>query len=104
MFGPAKSYSSARASLHNLASLLRDESDLAGARPLCERALAIREEVLAAAECALVTHQATGGPHHPWTKDAARITADALAALGRADEAVQRYARLSIKTGTQRQE
>ena len=81
--------------LHNLASLLRDESDLAGARPLCERALAIREEVLVAAECALVTHQATGGPHHPWTKDAARITADALAALGRADEAVQRYGRLN---------
>jgi hypothetical protein len=27
------------------------------------------------------------GPQHPWTKDSARVTADALDALGRADEA-----------------
>jgi hypothetical protein len=40
-------------SLNNLASLLQAQGDLAGARPLFERALAIREKVL--------------GPDHPHT-------------------------------------
>jgi hypothetical protein len=36
---------------------------------------------------ALATHERLNGPNHTWTKDSARITADALDALGRADEA-----------------
>ena len=46
---------------------------LVGARPLYERALAIFEKAL--------------GPDHAQTKDSARVTADALDALGRAEEA-----------------
>jgi tetratricopeptide (TPR) repeat protein len=34
------------ASINNLGALLRDQGDFAGARSLCERALAIREKVL----------------------------------------------------------
>jgi Tetratricopeptide repeat len=40
-------------SLNNLAHLLHDQGDYAGARPLSERALAIREKAL--------------GPEHPYT-------------------------------------
>jgi hypothetical protein len=53
-------------------------------------------EALAAAECALLTHEATSGLHHPWTKDTARVTADALDALGRADEAAALRVRYGI--------
>jgi hypothetical protein len=52
-------------SLDNLALLLSDQGDLAGARPLYERALAIREKVL--------------GPEHPDTislKNAASLFQD----------------------------
>jgi hypothetical protein len=35
-------------SLSNLATVLKDQGDVAGARPLCERALAIYEKVLGA--------------------------------------------------------
>ncbi len=101
--------------LNNLANLLLDQGDLAAARPLCARALAIGENVLgsehpltgrlrsnyarlllaagdpaaalAASEAALATHEKSLGPNHPWTADSARITADALAALGRTAEA-----------------
>ena len=45
---------------------------LVGARPLYERALAIFEKAL--------------GPDHAQTKDSARVTADALDALGRIEE------------------
>jgi hypothetical protein len=38
-------------------------------------------------EAALAAHDNILGTDHPWTKDSARVTADALAALGRADEA-----------------
>ena len=47
------------ASLSNLAKLLREQGDFAGARPLLERALSIREKVL--------------GPEHP-TRQRASIT------------------------------
>jgi hypothetical protein len=40
-------------SLNDLAALLQDQGDLVGARPLCERALAIYEKTL--------------GPEHPNT-------------------------------------
>ena len=69
-------------SLNNLARLLQDQGDLAGARPLLERALAIREKAL--------------GPEHLLTKGSAHVAADALAALGRADEATALRARYGL--------
>ena len=53
-------------------------------------------EALSAAEPALVTHEATGGPQHRWTKDTALVNADALDALGRADEAAALRERYGI--------
>jgi hypothetical protein len=50
---------------------------------------------------ALLAHEATGGLDHPWTKDSARTTADALAALGRAEEAAALRARFGIETDGQ---
>ena len=38
-------------------------------------------------EAALATHQASFGTNHPWTEASARVTADALDALGRTEEA-----------------
>jgi hypothetical protein len=142
---------------NNLAALLHEQGDLAGARPLFERALAIREKALGPehprvatvlsnlarllnrtghtkeaepmfqraiavgeealgpdhpltqryrsqyarlfldtcrpadallmAEAALAVHATVNGPSHPWTKDSAQVTADALDALGRSEEA-----------------
>jgi tetratricopeptide (TPR) repeat protein len=116
-------------SLNNLAYLLRDQGDLAAARPLFERALAIYEKVLGPehpdtnrvcnnfarllladgnaakaltySEAALAAHKKALGEDHRWTKDSARVAADALDALGRADEAAELYARFSIKTDVQ---
>jgi tetratricopeptide (TPR) repeat protein len=64
--------------LNNIADLLRAQGDFAGARPLHERALAIYEKAL---------HDKALGRDHPRTKDSARVTADALDALGRTEEA-----------------
>jgi tetratricopeptide (TPR) repeat protein len=103
------------ASLHNLANLLRDQGDFAVARRLFERALAMQEkmlgpahpdtnrthlnlsrlllqigsstEALALAEKARANHDEALGPDHSWTKDSARVTADALDALDRTEEA-----------------
>jgi tetratricopeptide (TPR) repeat protein len=103
------------ASLNNLAGLLLKHGDLAGARPLYERALAICEkalgrehpnanrvrcnlchllllighstEALPLGETALAAHDKALGRGHAWTMDSARVTADALDALGRAEEA-----------------
>jgi Tetratricopeptide repeat len=44
-------------------------------------------EALTAAQAALATHKAASGLNHPWTKESARVTADALDALGRTEEA-----------------
>ena len=103
-------------SLNNLAVLLQDQGDLAGARPLYRaRAGDLRKgarprasqtpiaraaicpaccfvighptEALALGETALAAHDKALGPDHAWTKDSARVTADALDALGRAEEA-----------------
>ena len=41
-------------------------------------------EALALSETALVAHDKVLGRDHAWTKDSARVTADALDALGRA--------------------
>ena len=165
------------ASLGGLAGVLERQGDLAGARPLCERALAIREKVLGAehpdtatslsnlarllgksghtddaeamfkraitigekapasfstqgapplglghpltqrycSHCArlfldtgratealslgqatLATRETASGPNHPWTKDSARVTADALDAQGRMDKAAELRARHGI--------
>ena len=39
-------------------------------------------EALQLARAALAVHERANGPNHPWTKDSAGVTADALAALG----------------------
>jgi hypothetical protein len=44
-------------------------------------------EGLTIAQCALATHEVASGLNHPWTRDSARVTADALDGLGRAEEA-----------------
>jgi tetratricopeptide (TPR) repeat protein len=102
-------------SLNSLAVLLRDEGDLAGAQPFFDRAIAIGDKALGTehpltrryqshyarlllmtnhpvkalqlGEAALATHEKTSGATHQWTKDSARVTADALDALGRSLEA-----------------
>jgi tetratricopeptide (TPR) repeat protein len=102
-------------SLDNLAVLLRDQGDFAGAGPLFKRALASFErafgpehpdtncarcnrsrllllsglptEALTLGESALNAHDKLLGRGHAWTKDSARVTADALDALGRTEEA-----------------
>jgi tetratricopeptide (TPR) repeat protein len=101
--------------LNNLGRLLRDTGHAAEAEPLFGRAIAIGEkalgrdhsrtqryashyarlllqtgraaEALPMAQFALATHGAASGPNHPWTKDSARVTADALDALDRREEA-----------------
>jgi len=44
-------------------------------------------EALTFGETALAAHDKVLGPNHPYTKDSARVTADALDALGRTEEA-----------------
>jgi hypothetical protein len=44
-------------------------------------------EALALGQSALAAHDKVLGRHHAWTKDSARITADALDALGRTEDA-----------------
>jgi hypothetical protein len=44
-------------------------------------------EAHALGETALAAHDKVLGQDHPWTKDSARVTADALDALGRTEEA-----------------
>jgi tetratricopeptide (TPR) repeat protein len=105
-------------SLSNLAFLLHAQGDLAGARPLYERALAIDEhpntnlvrnnlsrllllighstQALTLGETALTAHDKAIGPNHPWTKDSARVTADALDALGRTEQAKALRERYSL--------
>src|SRR5262249_54255431 len=119
------------ASLNNLALLLQGQGDLAAARPLFERALAIREkargpehpdtnrvrchlprlltpsgharEALGPADTALRAHEKVLGPNHRWTKDTARVTAEALDALGRADQAVALRARYGVERDRENQ-
>jgi hypothetical protein len=45
-------------------------------------------EALACSEAALAVHEKVLGENHSWTQESARITADALVALGRVEEAV----------------
>ena len=104
-------------SLGNLATLLQDQGDFEGARPLLERALGLAESALgsehpntnrvrsnlakalvaignfADAEklgaVALALHESALGPSHAWTVDAAAVVAQALEAAGRSGEAAQ---------------
>ena len=111
-------------SLNNLAVLLHEQGDLAAARPLYERALTIYEkavgpdqattnrgrrnlarllvavhcpaEALVLGQAALAAHESALGPDHAWTVDSARVTAEALDALGRTDEADALRARYKL--------
>jgi tetratricopeptide (TPR) repeat protein len=99
----------------NLALLRQADGDLAGALTLFERALAINAnnraayssgtkpeihdlallalkvgrptEAFTLGQTALDAHDKALGQDHPWTKNSARVTADALDALGRTEEA-----------------
>jgi tetratricopeptide (TPR) repeat protein len=113
-------------SLSNLASVLTDGGELAKARTYCERALAIFEmvspehpwanrirshlahlllslggaaaETLTFSETALAGHEKILGRNHQWTRDSAETAADALANLGRADEALALRERFGLIT------
>jgi tetratricopeptide (TPR) repeat protein len=111
-------------SLSNVATLLSKGGYTEEAEPLFKRAVAIGEKVvglghpltqryhslyarlfldtgraaqaLSVAQAALATHEATLDPNHSWTKDSARVTADALDAQDRTDEAAELRARYGI--------
>jgi tetratricopeptide (TPR) repeat protein len=111
-------------SLCNLARLLSKCAHAEDAEPLFKRAIAIGEKVLglghpstqryrshcarhflntgratealSLARAALATHEKASGPNHPWTKDSARLMADALDAQSRSDEAAELRARYGI--------
>ena len=102
-------------SLSNLGRLLRDLGQPDKAEPLFLRAIAVGDkglgakhpltqryqsqyarlllmtdrpaEALQLARTALAAHERVNGPNHIWTRDSAGVTADALAALGLAEEA-----------------
>jgi hypothetical protein len=57
-------------------------------------------EGLTFGEIALAGHEKVLGKNHRWTKDSARTTADALAALGRADEAAALRERYGLEPDT----
>jgi tetratricopeptide (TPR) repeat protein len=113
VFGPE--HPETASTVNNLGGLLNDNGDFAGARTYLARALAILEkalgpehpyanrtrynlsvllinsglvtETLSLSETALAAHDKVLGRDHAWTKDSARVTADALDALGRTGEA-----------------
>jgi tetratricopeptide (TPR) repeat protein len=114
-------------SLSNLARILRDQGEFARAEQMFLRASAtgakalgtedpltqrIRShyarlllmtdrpsEALPLAEKALAVHRAVFGPNRDWTEDSARVTADALGALGRANEAAALRAQYGLGAG-----
>jgi tetratricopeptide (TPR) repeat protein len=114
-------------SLNNLGRLLFEAGEPSQSAPLLQRAIAIGEKILGAehpsaqyykcgfarllldtgraaeahdlAAAALAIHAATNGPNHNWTKGSARVTADALDALGRAAEAVMLRKHFGIECG-----
>ena len=122
VFGPE--HLDTAGSLRGLAHLLQAQGNLAKARPLCERALPIFEKVygsqhphtnraridlawvllaegnaaeaLTYSEVALAALELALGADDRETKFSASIAADALAALGRSDEAAELYARFGI--------
>jgi eukaryotic-like serine/threonine-protein kinase len=54
-------------------------------------------QALGLGQTALAAHESALGRDHAWTKDSARVTADALAALGRADEAAALRERYGLR-------
>jgi tetratricopeptide (TPR) repeat protein len=118
-------HSDTATSLSSLGLLLADLGETDEAERLLRRAIAIGEKTLGAehpltqlylsryarlllmteraadalrlGEPALATHARVNGPSHPWTKDSARVAADALDALGRADEAKALRVKYSIE-------
>jgi hypothetical protein len=57
-------------------------------------------EALTFSETALAGHAKIFGQNHRWTRDSAGTTADALAALGRADEALALRKRYGLESET----
>jgi len=53
-------------------------------------------EALALGQTALAAHDKALGPTHPWTKDSSHVTADALDALGRTEEATTLWERHGV--------
>ena len=110
--------------LSNIARLLSKSGHTDDAEPLFKRVIAIKEkalglgnpqtqrhcshyarhcldtgratEALSLGQAALAAHEMASGPNHPWTKDSARVTADALDAQGNTDEAAELRARYGI--------
>ena len=54
-------------------------------------------EALGLGQAALAAHDNALGSEHAWTRDSARVTAAALDALGRADEATAMRARYGLE-------
>jgi len=50
-------------------------------------AIRVTAAVIGSRSPRVTNHKAASGLNHPWTKDSARVTANALDALGRAEEA-----------------
>jgi tetratricopeptide (TPR) repeat protein len=122
VFGPE--HPETARSLSNLARLLEKMELLSDAEPLFHRAVAISNKALGSehmlthryqshyarlllktgraadaltlGEAALATHASVNGADHTWTKDSARVTADALDALDRSKEAVVVRARYRL--------
>src|SRR6516225_11599748 len=57
-------------------------------------------QALALSETALADHDKALGPNHPWTKDSARVNAQALDALGRGEDAAALRAHYALRTGS----
>ena len=56
-------------------------------------------EALRLGEAAVAAHERMLGPKHPWTSDSARVTAEALDALGRGEGATALCARYGLACG-----
>ena len=55
-------------------------------------------QALALSETALASHDKALGPNNPWTKDSARVNAEALDALGRGEDAAALRAHYALRT------
>jgi Tfp pilus assembly protein PilF len=123
--GPEHSQTATKVS--NLARVLRDLGEMELAERMFGRAIAVGEktlgpahsltqrfrshyarlllmtgrsrEALSLGEAALAVHETANGPNHPWTKDSAGLTAAALDALDRADEAAALRAKYGLGGG-----
>jgi hypothetical protein len=69
-------------------------------KPCAALCLKLAKADLTMGEAALAVHTAKNGRNHPWTIDSARVTADALDTLGRAEEATAVRERYGITQKT----